>query len=103
MRFRRHQLPVGDETIPVLVSSEEGVPKAVFMSYEAFLELAAALYTAIEALKVSGVDPDELFGPDDDDLPLDLLSDGEDAEPILRQVYPPVGEVDEADGTDEDA
>ena len=101
MRFRRHQLPVGDETIPVLVSSEEGVPKAVFMSYEAFLELAASLYTAIEALKVAGVDPDELFGPDDDDLPLDLLGDGTDAEPVLRQVYPPLDDSEDPDAETE--
>ena len=100
MRFRRHELPVGDEKIPVLVSSEDGVPKAVFMSYEAFLELAATLYTAIEALKVAGIDPEKLFGPDAEEADLfELFSHGSDAETILRQVPPPV----EADAEEPDA
>lgn len=54
--FRRHALPVGDEAIPLLVASEEGQPRAVFMSYESYLELAATLYTAIDALRAAGVD-----------------------------------------------
>ena len=62
MNFRRHRLPVGDDQIPVLVASEEGDPKAVFMSYESFLDLAATLYTAIEALRAAGVDPAILDG-----------------------------------------
>lgn len=94
MKFRRHQLPVGDETIPILVSSEEGVPKAVFMSYEAFLELAATMYTAVEALRTAGVDPDELFGSEDDVLPIDVIGEGEEAEPLLKQVHPPPDDED---------
>lgn len=65
MSFKRHGLPIGDDSIPVLVASEDEAPKAVFMSYESFLELAATLYTAIETLKAAGVDPD-LLGDDEE-------------------------------------
>lgn len=64
MRFKRHSLPIGDDEIPLLVASEDGDPKAVFMSYESFLELAATLYTAIETLKTADIDADLL---DDED------------------------------------
>lgn len=57
MRFQRRKLPIGDDEIPVLVASEGAEPRAVFMSYEAFLELAATVYTAIEALREADVDP----------------------------------------------
>ena len=62
LKFKRHTLPVGDEEISVLVGSEGSMPKTVFMTYDAFLELAATLYTAVDAMKAAGVDPDELFG-----------------------------------------
>lgn len=71
LQFRRHSLPVGDDLIPLLVASEEGDPKAVFMSYESFLELAATLYTAIETLKAAGVDPSLL-----EDAPASLRQAG---------------------------
>lgn len=58
LQFRRHDLPLGGESIPVLVGSENDEPKAVFMSYEAFLDLAATLYTAVELLKEADIDPD---------------------------------------------
>lgn len=111
MRFRRHQLPVGGDSIPVLVSSEDGDPKAVFMSYEAFLELAATLYTAIEALRVAGIDPDTLFSDDadmatlltavsnarDDDDDGDETDLQDESEGVLRQLYP----VEESVGDDD--
>lgn len=56
MRFRRQHLPVGGDEIPVLVGSEGRTPRAVFMSYEAFLEIAATLYTAIETLRAAGIE-----------------------------------------------
>ncbi len=62
LKFKRHTLPVGDEQISVLVGSEGSTPKTVFMTYDAFLELAATLYTAVDAMKAAGVDPDEVFG-----------------------------------------
>lgn len=66
MKFKRHHLPVGDDEIPVLVASENEQPKAVFMSYDAFLELAATLYTAIEALRAAGINPDEVLGEEEE-------------------------------------
>jgi hypothetical protein len=76
MRFKRHGLPIGDDTIPLLVASEGDEPRAVFMAYESFLELAATLYTAIEALKASGIEPDDL----------ELEVDEEAERPQLRRV-----------------
>ncbi len=66
MKFKRHHLPVGDDEIPVLVASEDDQPKAVFMGYDAFLELTATLYTAIEALRAAGVDPNEVLGDEEE-------------------------------------
>lgn len=95
MRFRRQQLPLGDDRIPVLVASEGEQPKAVFMSYDAFLELASTLYTAIEALKAAGVDASVLGAADEeegDDGPTDLdpefasWDEGFEAQPALRLV-----------------
>lgn len=60
LSFRRQTLPIGDDEIPLLVASKDGRPSTVFMSYEAFLDLAATLYTAIEALQAAGVDADTL-------------------------------------------
>lgn len=71
MRFKRHSLPIGDDAIPLLIASEGDEPKAVFMSYESFLELTATLYMAIEALKAAEID-------------LDLLA--EDQEPDVSNV-----------------
>lgn len=88
MQFKRHQLPVGDDVVPVLVASESGEPKAVFMSYEAFLELAATLYTAIEALRVSGIDPGEVFADEDADMLREAV-DPSDAEAYLSAVPDP--------------
>ncbi|HVE91992.1 MAG TPA: hypothetical protein VNE62_06805 [Actinomycetota bacterium] len=62
LKFKRHNLPVGDDEISVLVGSDGSIPKTVFMTYDAFLELAATLYTAVDAMKAAGVDPDDLFG-----------------------------------------
>lgn len=67
MRFERQHLPIGDDQIPVLVASEGNQPRAVFMSYDAFLELTATLYTAVEALRAAGVDPASLGSPEDED------------------------------------
>lgn len=64
VRFTTEKLPVGGEHIPVLVGREGDAPKAVFMSYEAFLELAAALYTAVDALRSIGIDPDTFGSPE---------------------------------------
>lgn len=64
-RFSRQSLSFGDEEISVLVATSAGRPKAVFLSYDAFLEIAAALYTAIEALRAAGIDPDDLAPPDE--------------------------------------
>lgn len=67
MRFTKQALPIGDDEISVLVAEEAGQPKAVFMSYESFLELAATLFTAVEALKASGTGLDVLGGDDDEE------------------------------------
>jgi hypothetical protein len=75
MRFKRHDLPIGDDVLHVLVASEGGDPKAVFMSYESFLELAATLYTAIETMKAAQIDPA-------------LLDEDEPQAPHLRPVAP---------------
>ena len=77
MRFRRQNVPLGDDHIPVLVASEDSEPKAVFMSYESFLELAATLYTAIEALRAAGVDPSVLSELEEDEE--DVEEDPDDA------------------------
>lgn len=73
MRFERKTIDIGGEEIPLLVASSDDMPRAVFMSYESFLEIAATLYTAIETLKAADVDPA-------------LLDDEEEPRPLLRVV-----------------
>ena len=73
MRFKRQHLPVGDDQIPLVVASEGSEPKAVVMSYEAFLELAATLYTAVETMRTAGIEPSS-FDADEDDEEADRPS-----------------------------
>ena len=73
--FKKFETHVGDDVLSVLVASEGEKPQAVFMSYEAFLELAATLYTAIETMKAAGIDPD-------------MLAEDEPQAPRLRPVEP---------------
>jgi hypothetical protein len=53
----------------MLVASVEDEPKAVFMTYDAYLELAATLLTAVAALKAVGIDPDLLADPEPEPEP----------------------------------
>lgn len=63
VRFARKSLEVGGEKIHFLLASEDGQPRAAFMTYEAFLDLAAALYAAIEMLSAEHLpeEPEELL------------------------------------------
>lgn len=62
IQFSRKVVPLGDdEEVTVLVGECEGQPCAVFMSYEAFLEIVGTLYTAVEMLRGGSDDLDEEF------------------------------------------
>ncbi|HVL80118.1 MAG TPA: hypothetical protein VM840_00825 [Actinomycetota bacterium] len=64
--FRRRTLPLGDgEEVSVLIGEENGQPRTVFMSYEAFCEVVGTMYTAIEALKAARQGVDLLGEPDE--------------------------------------
>lgn len=57
MEFERTYLPIGGEDqVPVLVGREDGHPQAVFMSYDAYLEIATTLLLALRTLR-GVVDP----------------------------------------------